>query len=186
MKHLGSQRLETERLILRQFELNDAEMMYTNWANDPQVTEYLTWIEHQSVNETEELIKGWVKGYCHLARYHWAVVVKDDYQVIGSIGAVTVLERDCKAVLGYCLARPYWNKGYATEALQAVVDYFFGRVGFNRLEALHVKDNEASGRVMAKVGMKKEGEMPQYIIVKGHKRDMVLYGLLFEKWQRKK
>ena len=63
MKHLGTVRLETPRLILRPFVLADAQAMFDNWASDPRVTRYLSWQPHESVGASRELLKIWVNSY---------------------------------------------------------------------------------------------------------------------------
>ena len=63
MKHCGTQRLETQRLILRKFVSEDADAMYKNWASDSEVTKYLTWPTHSSVDVSKYVTDDWVKSY---------------------------------------------------------------------------------------------------------------------------
>ena len=89
MKHLGTQRLESERLILRRFVVEDAESMYKNWASDNEVTKYLTWPTHPSVDVTKFVLQDWVNSYVNDNYYQWAIVLKENgEEPIGSISVV--------------------------------------------------------------------------------------------------
>ena len=93
MKHYGTQRLETDRLILRRFEIDDVSAMYKNWASDPEVTKFLTWQPHQSEKITKKAIRNWMKQYSDKKYYHWAIVLKDNGdEPIGGISVVHMNE----------------------------------------------------------------------------------------------
>lgn len=160
MNHCGTKRLETERLILRRFVIGDAEAMYRNWASDGEVTKYLTWPTHDSIDVTAAVLKDWAAAYAKKDFYQWAIVPKENGdQPIGSIGAVK-LNEDASAVhIGYCIGRRWWRKGITSEALKAVMNFFFDEVGANRVEARHDPRNPHSGMVMQKCGMTYEGTM---------------------------
>lgn len=89
MRHAGTQEIETERLILRRLTPEDAGMMYTNWANDPQVTKYLRWEPHKNAEETRELLTAWALLYPNGDYYEWGIVEKATGQVFGTIGIFT-------------------------------------------------------------------------------------------------
>ena len=80
MNHCGTQRLETERLVLRKYVYEDAAAMYKNWASDKEVTKYLTWPAHSSQEVTQGVIKDWLNEYSNESYYHWAIVLKDVYK----------------------------------------------------------------------------------------------------------
>ena len=73
MNHIGTREIATERLTLRRFEIEDAENMFYNWANDPEVTKYLTWPAHESVDTTETILKEWISKYDEKDFYQWAI-----------------------------------------------------------------------------------------------------------------
>ena len=77
MKHCGTQQLETERLILRRFCLEDAAAMYHNWASDDEVTKYLMWPTHSSIEVSQYVTDDWVNSYSKDDFYQWAIVPKD-------------------------------------------------------------------------------------------------------------
>ena len=157
MKKIGTQTIETERLILRRFTVEDAGDMYRNWASDPEVTKYLTWPPHESEEFTKSLLADWVEMYEKGEVFHWAIVLKDSGEVIGDISVVRLDEEVEAAEIGYCMTRRLWGKGIMPEALKAVEDYLFDRAEFNRVAACHDPENAKSGRVMQKAGMQYEG-----------------------------
>jgi RimJ/RimL family protein N-acetyltransferase len=86
------------------------------------------------------------------------------------------------AELGYSFSRKYWNRGYATQALQAVIDAVFTNLPVNRLEAQHDVRNPASGRVMQKCGLRQEGVLRGRIMNKGEFADVALWAILKSDW----
>ncbi len=159
LQHKGTQTIETSRLILRRFTMEDAPAMYRNWASDPEVTKYLTWPAHKNPNTTEFVIRDWLNQYDDPSFYQWAITLKGSPEPIGSIGGVHWNDRVGKMEVGYCLGKKWWHQGIMTEALRAVIWYFFEIVGFQRVEAMHDVNNPHSGQVMAKCGMQYEGTL---------------------------
>ena len=157
MNKAGTQRIETDRLILRRFRSEDAEDMYANWASDPEVTRFLTWPAHSSVDVTKALLEDWIPRYEDGGYFNWAMEYKDTGKVIGNISVVRLIESIDAAEMGYCMSRAYWGQGLMPEALSAVMDHLFDVVGLNRVAACHDANNPKSGRVMEKAGMKLEG-----------------------------
>ncbi len=157
MNRTGTQRIETERLILRRFTAEDAEDMYSNWASDPEVTRFLTWPAHSSVDITRAVLKNWMERYRDGGYFNWAIVWKKTGSIIGSISVVKLLEETEAADIGYCIGRVFWGQGIMPEALRAVIRYLFETVSLNRIAACHDVRNPKSGRVMGKAGMIQEG-----------------------------
>lgn len=161
MNHAGTKIIETERLILRKFGINDADFMYNNWANDDEVTRYITWPAHKDVEVSKAFVSETVKGYESDSKYEWAIELKEKKETIGDISAPRVYDNVETVEIGYVLGKEYWNKGIVTEALNAVIKFFFEEVGVNRIEARHDICNPASGEVMKKCGMQFEGILRQ-------------------------
>lgn len=157
MDNKGTKRIETDRLILRQFRIEDAEDMYNNWATDAEVTKFLTWSPHPDINFTKGLLENWISKYSELTWYNWAIELKETGTVVGNISIVKLNERIEAADIGYCMGKAWWGNGIMPEALRAVIEYLFGEVGLNRVAACHDVNNPKSGRVMQKSGMTKEG-----------------------------
>lgn len=160
--HKGTTTINTKRLILRKFELNDAEDMFNNWASDNEVTKYLSWLPHEDVKETKNILKSWIEDYKSSEVYNWAIVPKNYGKVIGSITVVEMSVDKERCEIGYCLSKSYWNQGITTESLKAIIDYLINEVGFKRVQAKHDIDNPSSGKVMLKAGMKYEGRLRKY------------------------
>ena len=161
MTHCGTQRLETDRLLLRRFVMDDAEAMFSNWASDPEVTQYLTWPAHASVNVSKSVLEGWVSAYARADCYQWAIVLKPLGEPIGSIAVVSLNDDLDIAHVGYCMGRRWWHQGIRSEAFGAVIAFLFEQVGANRIEARHDPDNPDSGGVMRKCGLIYEGRLRQ-------------------------
>lgn len=160
MNDLGTVRLETDRLILRRFVLDDAPGMFHSWATDERTTKFLSWTPHKSIDETREILTRWINGYAS-GSYTWVVEIKETNEIIGSIGAIHADKKNENCELGYCYASKHWNKGYGTEALKAVLAFLIKDCGFHLVEACHNSENPASGRVMEKAGMKKEAVLKE-------------------------
>lgn len=160
MDNCGTQLLETSRLLLRRFTLDDAEAMYENWASDPEVTKYLMWPAHKSSLISLDVLKEWVSSYEQQNTYQWAIIIKNESpEPIGTIGVVHQNDAIAMAHIGYCIGRKWWHQGITSEALKAVMDFLFDTVGINRIESRHDPRNPNSGRVMKKCGMRYEGIM---------------------------
>ena len=179
MKHCGTQRLETERLILRRFVVEDAAAMYKNWASDADVTKYLSWPAHTSPEISEKIVADWVKKYGDVKFYQWAIVLKKtDGEPIGSITVVNMKEDISMVHIGYCIGKKWWHQGITSEALKTVIDFLFDEVGANRIESYHDPNNPNSGGVMKKCGMKYEGTMRSYKKTNQGITDACVYSIL--------
>ena len=157
MNKTGTQTLETHRLILRPFKIEDADEMFNNWASDPEVTRFLTWPTHSSVDVTRMVLNDWISHYEDGAYFNWAIELRETGSVIGNIAVVQLREDIEQVEIGYCMSRAFWGQGIMPEAFRAVMEYLFTVVGINRISAHHDVNNPKSGRVMAKAGLKKEG-----------------------------
>ena len=165
MKHCGTLPLETPRLLLRRLSVDDSEMMFNNWACDPQVTRFLRWDAHKSWAYTAELLNEWEKHYSDPEFYQWGICEKGTGVLIGSISIysaadmrtgwhVNVERLGFPFEVGYALGRKWQERGYMTEALCAVRDYWFDTVGAAWLTACFADDNLASCAVLQKAGFR--------------------------------
>ena len=178
-KHKGTMTRETPRLILRRARMEDAEPMFRNWANDIEVTKFLTWPPHGNVDVTKQIIASWIEGYQKKDFYQWMIVLKATGEPIGSIMASTV-GRAQSAHIGYCIGKAWWHQGIMTETLKAVMDFLFDEVGYHRVEAMHDPNNPNSGAVMRKCGMQYEGTLRMADRNNQGICDACYYGLLTE------
>lgn len=184
MNHQGTQTLLTDRLILRRFYMTDAEAMYRNWASDPEVTKFLMWQPHPSVEESRRILAEWSNHYVNHAYYVWAIVWKETEEPIGCISVNTIEEKTRCMTIGYCLGRAWWQRGIMTEAFRAVIRFLFEQVGVNRIEARHDPDNPASGAVMKNSGLIYEGTLRQAMLSNRGITDACMYSILKEEYDR--
>ena len=143
--------LSTERLVLRKLVIDDVNSIFNNWANDPEVTKYMTWKAHKSIEETKQILDIWLNEYKEPKTIRYGIVLKENNELIGAIDVVDYIDNNPE--IGYCLSRKYWNKGYMTEACKAVVEYLFA-IGYKTLLIEADERNIGSNRVIEKVGFK--------------------------------
>ncbi len=165
--------IETERLLLRTLEMEDAEDIF-EWVSDPHVTTYLFWRAHQSIEDSRDFIS-WVTTD-NLAC--WGVGLTENSKIIGNCFLHNVNFEHKRAEIAFNIARKYWGRGYATETAQAIIRFGFEYWRLNRIEGTCMVENSASARVMEKTGMTLEGVLRQYVYVKGRSHDMKLYSIL--------
>lgn len=152
MHHIGPVRIETERLTLRPFTESDAQNMFDNWASDPEVTKFLTWPTHPSVEITREIISLWSNRE-NSTNYNWCIALKPTDEAIGSIAVVTIDEETETLEIGYCISKRCWGQGITAEAAKALIQTLFRHVSPKRITAKHDVNNPNSGKVMQKAGM---------------------------------
>jgi len=176
-------RLETQRLVLRKLTMRDAQDIYS-YSRDPLVAKHVLWDAHTSIYDSRSYLRFMLRKYRMGAAASWGIEWKATGQIIGTIGFMWIQFENASAEAGYSLARAYWNQGIMTEALQALIRYGFDVLNLNRIEAQHETDNPASGSVMRKCGMVKEGTLRQRLLNKGRFVDVDLYAILRKDYHR--
>jgi ribosomal-protein-alanine N-acetyltransferase len=169
------QHFETNRLLLRLPRRDDAPAMFANYAQDTEVTRYLTWRPHKSIEETYAILDLIQKLWRDGDAFSYAITLKENDSIIGMIA---VHADGFKPSLGYVLVRPYWGQGYMTEAVRAVADWLLRQPDIYRVFATCDVDNPASARVMEKAGMKYEGLLRRCMIhpnISTEPRDCLMY-----------
>ncbi|MEE2779909.1 MAG: GNAT family N-acetyltransferase [Myxococcota bacterium] len=171
--------LESDRLLLRAFELTDASDVQS-LAGDWAVAEMTTNIPHPY---EDGMAEGWIATHSEIFErgdgVTWAITLRDGGELAGAMSLFN-MKAGHKAELGFWIGRPFWGDGYCTEAAQAVVEHAFGSLGLTRIHAVHMSKNPASGRVMQKLGMTYEGTRRSHLRARGQLHDVVQYGLLKE------
>lgn len=165
--------IETSRLILRGFTLEDVEAVY-DYAKDEETVKYLTWEAHKDIDSTEMIVKEF-----YMNEETFCISLKESDKCIGCID-LRVDETNNKLVFGYVINRKYWNKGYMSEVLNEVIKYAFLELKLNRVEATYYTENIGSGRVMEKCDMRKEGIGKQEVFLKNRYFDVVHMAILKE------
>ena len=144
--------LTTQRLVLRPFREGDAEPMFRNWMSDEDVARYCRWYRHKDLKSSQWLLQQYLKEAADGFHYRWCVNEKGREEAIGCVEVVGLREHKTCAEIGYVIAKRFWNQGYMTEAVAAIIRELF-RSGFHKVLARHHADNPASGRVAEKCGM---------------------------------
>ena len=181
---LQKKEIETPRLRLRHFRMEDAEDTYRNYCADPRVTKYLTWPTYTSLRDAEERMAFMQEQYEKGEVWDWAIELRELGQVIGGISAVHRDERTESVELGYCIGARWWHRGIMSEALGAVIDYLFTEGEVLRVTARHDPNNPNSGAVMRKCGMQYEGTLRRADRNNQGICDIAVYGILKEDWER--
>jgi RimJ/RimL family protein N-acetyltransferase len=179
-------KLETERLILRDFVKDDWQSVL-EYQTDPLYLRYNYWTE-RSPEDAQEFV-GWFLDHQvqePRTKYQLAVVLKANNQLIGNCGVRLEKAGDVEANIGYELNPSYWNQGYATEAANAIVDFGFLYFGVHRIWADLVADNIGSAHVLEKLGMKLEGRLREKVYFKGRWWDALIYAILVHEWEMHK
>lgn len=168
--------LTTDRLVLRPFTVADAADVQ-RLAGDLQVATTTLNIPHPY---EDGMAEAWIDTHQGRWDAHRHLTLAITTVADGLVGAVGLEARPPhrRAELGYWIARAFWGRGYATEAARAVVAYGFRELGLNKIDAHYLARNAASGRVMEKLGMTREGLLRQHVVKWDEPEDVVMYGIL--------
>lgn len=147
--------LETDRLILRPFNEDDATDVFECWGSDPDVAKYMFWTSHNDIEKTKEWILFELGQIEKQDWYRFAIVLKDTNKLIGTVLIYYEEEVGCWEI-GYNLGKKYWGIGYTTEAVKKVIDFAKTQLKLSQIVGRYAKENPASGNVMSKLGFKQE------------------------------
>ncbi len=170
-------RLETDRLVLRPFAIADSERV-KELAGHREVYETTLNIPHPY---EDGMAEKWIST--HLPQFYngngvnLAITLKGTGDLIGAMG-LGAAKQHKRAELGYWMGVPFWNKGYCTEAARAVIEYGFRDLGYHKITSRHMESNPASGKVMEKSGMVKEGKLIDEVIKDELFHTLIVYGII--------
>ncbi|MBQ8921954.1 MAG: GNAT family N-acetyltransferase [Oscillospiraceae bacterium] len=162
MTHAGTQPIDTKRLILRRFTEADLPDMLKNWIADPAVQQEYGEPCYPDVESAGALLHKWIASYESPAFYRWAIIERESGQNIGQIAFCRVYDDVKTAEIEYCISRAFRGRGYAGEALQAVIADTFTQTDFEKLEAYHRAENITSGRVLEKSAMHRTDSVERF------------------------
>ena len=166
----------TERLVLNEFTFDDCERVEL-LAGHEAVARTTANIPHPyPAGSSKFWIATHALNYLKEEGATWAIRTKA-LELIGCI-SLMISKNNSRAELGYWLGLNYWNHGYTTEAAKACIDFGFKKLRLRKIEAHYILSNPASGRVMDKIGMKKEGYLRQHLMKSGLIHDVIAYGIL--------
>ena len=175
--------LETPRLLLRKIRLRDAADVFA-YASDPKVAQYVLWEPHHDLRETRGYIRAIRRQYRQGLPSSWAIELKSEQKVIGSIGYMKTYtsklpSRPNEPLVGYWVGKPYWNQGICTESLELMIKHIRAVEDCKSLISSHFVDNPASGRVMQKCGFVATGETCVDSDLSGMEKPMAVLRLEF-------
>ena len=174
--------IRTERLILRPFRLADAPVV-RKLAGVKRVSSTTLRIPYPyEKGMAEKWIRTHKRSFDQRKAVVYAIVRRKTGKLIGAISLQLSMENE-KAELGYWIGSRHWNRGYATEAAEVMLIYGFAELGLNRIHAHHFTRNPASGKVLEKIGMRREGVLRQHVKRWGYYEDIIVYGILRENYQ---
>ncbi len=177
---MATERIETDRLVLRRFILEDYAAIY-EWAKREEVAQYFPWNPMSDIEEAKVKVQAWVNNYANENYYHWGIENKADLGLIGTINLRVDMGNN-NAETSYLLHPKYWNDGLMTETLRAVLKYGFENLQLHRIAAEVFEGNAASEKVMIKCGMKKEGTLRGLYLKNGKYIDSTYYSALKEEY----
>ncbi len=178
-------RLESARLVLRELELSDWPAVHA-YSSEPGVTRYQPWGPNTPAG-SRTFVRRVVAGRRREPRrdHHLAVTLAESGQLVGTAALIVRSSEHGQGEIGYFLAPASWGHGYATEAAQLLLDFGFGRLGLHRIFATVDPRNEASIRVLTKLGMRLEGRLRETMHLRDGWRDSLLLAMLVLEWQRR-
>ena len=142
--------IETDRLVLRPLILEDAEACFS-LTRDNRVTRYMIYLTHTNIDQTIEWIKSTLEKEDELV---WTINLIDENKIIGYSGIKPSTYKQDYWEIGYNLHFDYWNNGYCTEAIKALIKSVNKKLGIKNFFAYHAEENPRSGRVLEKCGFK--------------------------------
>ena len=185
MKFVPLHDLCTPRLCLRKLTRRDIPLYFERIGSSAEVTKYMLFSPHQYISESVASIEKALRRYREGRCYRFCIALKDTDELIGVIEPLRFDERDNSCSFAYMLAKDFWGQGYVTEALRAVLDFLFGEMGMERVEADHMAENAASGAVMRKAGMVYTGTEPAKYEKNGITHDAVCYAITRQQWEKR-
>src|SRR5712691_4886875 len=173
--------LTTQRLLLRQIEMSDAEALFATHSDEETMKLFGT--RQKSVEETREMIQRFQRQYAQRQVIRWGVTLKGDDRVIGSCPFFNFDEGFHRAETGYILNRAYWKQGIMSEAMSAVLAFGFMQLGLQRIEAMVDPENENSKGLLQRLGFTYEGRLRKHYFSDGVFSDDLIFSLLKDEWQ---
>lgn len=175
--------LHTARLDLveiKQEHLPDVFRLFS----DAQVTQFYNIVTLKEEAEAQKIIGWFGRRFAEKAGIRWGISLKGQPDIIGTIGFNNVTKQH-RANIGYDLQTAFWNKGFVTEALKAVIEFGFEELDINRIEAEVMQGNLSSERLLAKAGFTKEGILRQWMDWNNRHYDMTMFSLLQSEFRQR-
>ncbi len=174
-----------DNYLLREQSDSDTEAFFNYYSKDPEVTRYILATTPTSIEEALAEIQYCRNLFYHKRGLYWTLARRDNNQIIGSVG-LYMNNHHHRAEICYDLAKAYWRKGIMNKALKVVIDFAFEKLNVFRIEALTLKENNASINILLKQGFAREGTLRKYRYFKDVARDVELFATTAEMVQEKR
>ncbi len=178
LTHIGTDTIETERLILRRFEYSDADAMLKNWVADKKIQSLYSEPVYSTREAVNELLDKYIGSYEKNDYYRWAIIEKKSGECIGQIAYFLVDSKNHFAEIEYCIGSDFQCNGYATEATKAVIAYGFDKINLHKIQICTKTINKPSKRVIEKCGFTYEGTLRDYFYMDGEYVGRLYFSML--------
>lgn len=169
--------LETERMLLRAFTPDDAPAVLL-YRGNADAMRYIPKPIQSTLDDALNMIREITEMIAANDGICWAIELKSNQEVIGSMSYHLIQKAHHRAELGYMIHPSHWGKGYVSEAVKALLDYAFNNVKFHSVEAIIDPLNTASANVLLKSGFVKEGHFKENFVHNGEFTDTAIYSIL--------
>ena len=169
----GTIELRTERLLLRRHHTGDAKILHEEFGCDPKMFEYSGWNPYETAEMAENTVREFIASYDDPRFYGWAIDLNG--QLVGTIGAYDYDYEIGQIEVGMSIKRDCWGKGFAGEALTAVIHYLSEQEGIRNVTAWCASDNIGSMKVMKKAGMILTEKQTGALEISGERYDKLIF-----------
>ena len=181
--HIGTNEIETERLILRRFEHTDDEAMLKYWIADEKIQSLYSEPVYTTKEAVKELLDKYISSYENDDYYRWAIIEKTTGECIGQIAYFLVDSKNHFAEIEYCIGSEFQCNGFATEATKAVIAYGFDKMNLHKVQICTKTINLPSKRVIEKCGFTYEGTLRDYFYLNGEYVGRLYFSILREEYK---
>lgn len=178
LTHVGTQQIQTERLILRKFDYSDTDDMLKYWIADPKIQSMYCEPVYTTKQEVAELLSKYIGSYKNEDYYRWAIVLSDTNECIGQIAYFMVDNKNHFAEIEYCIGGKFQGNGYATEATKGVIKFGFEEMSLHKVQICHMSTNEPSKKVIEKCNLTFEGKLRDFFFTGDGYIDRLYYSIL--------
>lgn len=178
LNHIGTQTINSERLILRTFQYTDDDDMLTYWISDPKIQSLYSEPTYTTKEEVKELLDKYISSYERPDYYRWAIIEKESGICIGQIAIFLVDNKNHFCEIEYALGSKFHCKGYATEAVKSILRFSFDKVNFHKVQVCHKEGNMASQGVIRKCNFTYEGTLRDFFFMDGRYVNRLYYSML--------
>lgn len=184
LTHIGTDTIETERLILRRFEYSADEAMLRYWVADEKIQSLYSEPVYSTKEAVKELLDKYIGSYEKNDYYRWAVIEKKSGECIGQIAYFLVDSKNHFAEIEYCIGSDFQCKGFATEAAKAIIRYGFEKLNLHKVQICTKTINKASKRVIEKCGFTYEGTLRDYFYMNGEYVGRLYFSMLRSEFEQ--